>query len=97
MKSFALYFGVAALLLIWWNLSISIKIINYLKKEGFDASLFSNGFYVKGKIFKYLPLYKEHTIKKTGKTGKWYSQFYISFMLILVFVLFGIIAVSGMK
>ena len=95
MNSFAIVFGFLALLLIWWNLYISINIVNYLKKEGFDASLFRNGFYVKGKIFNYLPLYKEHTLKKTGKTGKYYVQFYVSFIGMLIMFLFGLIGVAG--
>ena len=97
MDSIAIIIGVVALMLIWGNLSISIKIVKYLRNEGFDASLFNNGFYVKGKIFDYVPLYKKVTMKKTGKTGKWYSLFYTSFILILVFLLLGILVVTGWK
>lgn len=97
MKSFAIVFGVLALVLIWWNLWISIQIVKYLKKEGEDASLFQKGFFIKGKIFEYLPKYKELTIKKTGKAGRYYSLFYITFIGMLVMLLFGILAVSGVN
>ena len=39
--------GIITLLLIWWYLSESIKIIECLKSKGKDVS------FVKGKIFKY--------------------------------------------
>ena len=93
MNSFAIFFGVIALILIWWNLWISIKIVNYLKDNGQDVSLFHNGFFIKGKIFQYLPIYKELTLKKIGKTGKYYVQFYVTFIGMLIMLLFGILAV----
>ena len=97
MNSFAIVFGVLALVLIWWNLWISIQIVKFLKSEGQDASLFRNGFFVKGKIFEYLPKYKELTMGKTGKTGKYYVQFYVSFIGMLIMLLFGILAIGNLK
>ena len=90
MNTIAIIFGVVALIFIWWNLWVSTKIVKYLKSNGENSSLFNNGFYVKGKIFKYLPLYKKISFENTGKVGQLYITFYISFFLILIFLIFGI-------
>ena len=97
MNSFAIVFGVLALVLIWWNLWISTQIVKFLKSKGQDASLFKNGFFVKGKIFDYLPKYKELTKGETGKTGKYYVQFYVTFIGMLIMLLFGILAMTSLK
>jgi hypothetical protein len=86
--------GIITLLLIWWNLSVSIKIVEYLKSKGEKVSLFSNVIFVKGRIFKYLPLYKKVTTEKDGKIGPLYNTFYLSFILSLVFLGIGIVLVS---
>lgn len=86
-------FGLITLILIWYNLHLSTSIVNYLKENGSEASLFTNGFYVRGKIFKYLPLYKEISFKKKGKIGSLYYLFYYSFMGIFFFLLLGILSV----
>ena len=90
MNTLAIILGVIALFLIWWNLWISIKIVKYLKSKGSDASLFSHGIYVKGKIFRYLPLYRKLSIENTGKVGQLYSLFYVSFISMLIVLIFGI-------
>ena len=90
MNTLAIILGVIALFIIWWNLWISVNIVKYLKREGNDASLFSHGIYVKGKIFRYLPLYRKLTLEKNGKVGNLYSLFYISFISMLIVLLFGI-------
>jgi len=90
MNSLAIILGLIALIFIWWNLWVSTKIVTFLKSKGENASLFSNGIYVKGKIFKYLPLYKKISFESTGKVGPLYTLFYITFFLIVIFVLFGI-------
>jgi hypothetical protein len=86
--------GVITLLLIWWNLWISIKIVKYLNEKGQDASLFRHGFFIKGKIFRYLPLYRKLTLEKTGNVGRLYSLFYVSFILMLAVLLIGISVAS---
>jgi hypothetical protein len=93
MNTLAIILGVIALFLVWWNLWISIKIVKYLKSKGNSASLFSHGIYVKGKIFRYLPLYRKLTIENTGKIGKLHSLFYFSFFSMLIVLAFGIILV----
>jgi hypothetical protein len=90
----AIVFGILALILIWWNLWISLQIVKYLKNESSDASLFRHGIYVKGKIFRYLPLYRKLTLEKNGKVGNLYSLFYISFISMLIILFFGIAVVS---
>jgi hypothetical protein len=94
MNTSIIIIGIVVLLFIWWNLSISIKIIDYLKSEGQEVSLFNNMIFVKGKIFKYLGLYKKTTIEKNGKVGSLYNAFYLSFILSMVFLGIGIILVS---
>ena len=90
MNTIAIILGVIMLFFVWWNLWISTKIIKYLKSKGENASMFSHGIYVKGKIFKYLPMYKKLTMDSTGKLGPLYSLFYISFFFMLIILLFGI-------
>jgi hypothetical protein len=94
MDTIAIIIGVIALLLIWWNLWISIKIVKYLNENGQDASLFLHKFFIKGKIFRYLASYKKISLKNTGKVGELYSLFYISFVLMLIVLLLGIAVVS---
>ncbi len=94
MNSLAIITGVIALCFIWWNLWISTKIVKYLKNKGENVSLYSNGFFVRGKIFRYLPLYRKLSIESTGKVGQLYITFYITFFLFLTFFIFGIAIVS---
>ena len=94
MNTLAIIIGVIALFFIWWNLWVTIEIIKYLKSKGEEVSLFSNGIYVRGKIFKYLPLYRKLTIECQGKVGNLYILFYTSFFLFLIFLIFGIIVVA---
>ena len=88
----AVLFGFITLLFLWYNLFVSISVLNYLKSKGFEVSLFNGGFFVKGKIFKYLPVYKEETFRNTGKTGALYFQFYLSFLLTMVFLILGLLS-----
>lgn len=85
--------GIITLLLIWWNLSVSIKIVEYLKNKKEKVSLFNNMIFVKGKIFKYLPLYKKVTIKEEGKVGPLYNTFYLTFILSMFFLGIGILMI----
>jgi len=94
MNSIAIIIGVITLLIIWWNLWVSTKIVKYLKNKGEDVSLYSNGFFVRGKIFKYLPLYRKLSIEDTGKVGQLYLTFYITFFSFLTFLIFGIALVA---
>jgi hypothetical protein len=94
MNSIAIIIGVITLLFIWWNLWVSTKIVKYLKNKGEDVSLYNNGFFVRGKIFKYLPLYRKLSIEDTGKVGQLYITFYITFFTFLAFLIFGIAMVA---
>ena len=87
-------FGLIALAFLWYNLYVSTAIIKYLKSRGEDASLFDGGVYVKGKIFKYLPLYEEHTYRETGRVGGLYPQFYISFAGLMISLLIGLMSLA---
>ncbi len=87
-------FGLIALAFLWYNLYVSTAIIKYLKSRGEDASLFDGGVYVKGKIFKYLPLYEEHTYRETGRVGGLYTQFYISFAGLMISLLIGLMSLA---
>lgn len=94
MNNPAIAFGIGALLSIWLNLWASVKIVKYLKDKGEDASLFNNQIFVKGKIFKYLPVYRRLSTEEYGKPGPLYYIFYISFIIILILLLTGLIMVS---
>ena len=89
-----IFTGIIALIFIWWNLWVSMKIIKYLKSKGEEASLFKNGIFVRGKIFTYLPLYKRLSLKADGKVGQLYYNFYVSFILFLASLLLGLVLVS---
>jgi len=92
--NYTIIFGLIALIFLWYNFYVSISIVKYLKSNGKEASLFTKGFYVKGKIFKYLPLYKEITLQNEGKVGSLYSHFYFTFLSMLFFLVLGLISVS---
>jgi len=94
MKTSVIIVGVITLLIIWMNLWVSIKIIDYLKSKGEDVSLFNSGFFVRGKIFKYLPLYKKISLDEEGKVGGLYTTFYITFFLFLFCLGLGLTMVS---
>ncbi len=85
--------GFVLLLLIWWNLSISVRIVKYLKSQNIDASLSEHGFFVKGRIFRYLPIYKKVTIEQEGKVGALYNQFYLSFAASVILFISGVLSV----
>ncbi len=88
----SIVFGLITLAFVWYNLFVSIAIIKYLRSMGKEASLYRCGFFVKGKIFAYLPVYKESTLKNNGKTGGLYYQFYLSFLLALIFLILGLLS-----
>ena len=90
MLKLSILFGVLALLMIWWNLWISLQIVKYLQEKNRPASLFRGGFFVKGKIFSYLPVYKKVTTEEYGRPGSLYGRFYISFFGMVLFFLLGI-------
>ncbi|MBC2837811.1 hypothetical protein [Robiginitalea sp. SC105] len=69
--------------------------MKYLKSRGREVSLFDSGFFIKGKIFRYLPLYKEVTLREKGKTGSLYYQFYLSFVLAMAFLLLGLFSLQA--
>ena len=94
MKILVIAIGIIILLFIWWNLWVSVNIVKYLKDKGEDASLFNNKIFIKGKIFKYLPVYKRLSLEEYGKTGPLYYTFYLSLVLSFIFLLIGLIIVS---
>lgn len=94
MNLLAIIIGVITLFFIWWNLWVSVKIVKFLKSKGEEVSLFNNGFFVRGKIFMYLPLYRKLSIETSGKVGHLYITFYITFFLFLIFLIFGIAIVT---
>jgi len=94
MDKTAIILGLITLIFLWINLLISVRIINYLKKYNEDASLFNYGLFVRGKIFKYLPLYRKITKEKEGKIGSLYFSFYATFFLAMISLSFGIAAAA---
>ncbi len=93
MNTTVIIVGLITLLFIWINLWVSTNIINYLKNKGIKASMFNNRIFIKGKIFKYLPVYKKTSLEHDGKVGLLYYFFYISFVLALLFLGLGVILV----
>lgn len=90
MKPFIIY-GLLALVFIWYNLYLSNSIVNYLKQHQKEASLFDKGgLFVRGKIFKYLPIFKNTSLKVEGKVHSNYHLFYLSFFLYLFFLILGL-------
>ena len=79
---------------LWWNLAISVRIMNYLKEFYKGASLFNHGIFVRGKIFQYLPLYRRITLEKDGKVGSLYFSFYATFFMAMFSLVMGIIVVA---
>lgn len=79
--------GVATFILIIWNMIISIRITEELKKRNILAKIAHK----RGQIFKYLIVYKDITTKETGKPGPLYNQFIVSFSLFLLSLFTGII------
>ncbi len=90
MESYWLLFGSLCLVFLWINLWASIRIIAYLKSRGEEASLFKKGFFIKGRIFRYLGRYKSLTTQEYGRAGKWLPVFYLSFTFVLTCLALGI-------
>ncbi len=87
MNDLLIVLGIIIFALIIWNLSISIKISNELKKRNIKANIA----YRRGLIFKYLKLYKEITVEETGKAGQLYFWFLISFYSYFTLLIIAII------
>lgn len=79
--------GIISLGLLLWNLWISIQIVKYLNENNVKAKIAHQ----RGRIFKFLPVYKRITIKATGKVGPLYNLFVISFVLFSIFLITGIV------
>lgn len=84
-----------ALFLIWWNLWVSREIVIYLNKKGERVSLFKFGFFIKGKVFSYLPLYRKRSLEEEGQVGKLYWQFYFSFAAAIFLVMIGVLMLGS--
>ena len=82
--------GFFALTFLIWNFTISAKIMNYLKIHGEEVSLATMHF----KIFDNAGKYKDLTIRESGKVGKHYNTFLLTFLIFAFFLLTGIILVS---
>lgn len=95
MDYLALYIGIICLLFIWWNLWISMRIVLYLRDHDHDASLFKGPIFIKGRIFRYLPVYKQISKEEEGRTGSLYRWFYISFVGMSLFFLAGLFVVMS--
>jgi len=93
MNTIVIIIGIIILIFIWWNFWVSIQIVKYIKRKGEKVRLFKNFLFVKGKIFKYLPVYKKLTIQENDKVGQLYYYFYLSFILSMFFLGFGILMV----
>lgn len=75
---------------ILWNLYVSIQIVTYLNENNIESKIAHQ----RGRIFKFLPLYKKISFEKTGKVGKLYNSFILSFVLYIIFLLIGILLVA---
>jgi hypothetical protein len=82
--------GILTAILIILNLIVSIIISQVLKKHQISAKI-AHG---RGAIFKYLKIYKEITVKDSGKPGSLYFLFIISFIMFLSSLFVGIIISS---
>ena len=78
--------GFITLVLIWWNLYVSVQIVKYLRERGIDARIAHR----KGSIFKYLSTYRKISAKETGREGPLYQQFVVSFLLFMSTLFIGI-------
>lgn len=93
MDNVVIIIGFICLLFLWWNLYISTKIIDFLRGKGEKANLFQAGFFIKGRIFNYLPIYKKYSMEEDGKPGTLYYLFYFTFYMMLLFLGLGILMV----
>ena len=83
------FYGGICLVCLWVNLWASNRIIEFLRASGKDASLFKGGFFIKGKIFSYLPEYRD-LARRNGRPTHLLSVFWISFALALTAFVFGV-------
>ncbi len=85
----AVAFGILAVVLLIWNFSISVRIMNYIKEKGEQV----NPALMHVRIFDLAQKYKRITTEENGKPGKFYAQFLLSFVLFAIFLFLGIISV----
>lgn len=85
-----LFIGIISVGLLLWNLWVSIQIVKYLNDNNVNARIAHQ----RGRIFRFLPVYKKITIEATGKIGPLYSFFVLSFVLFSICLLIGIVLVS---
>jgi len=79
--------GTITFFLILWNLLISVRIVNELKKRHIKARIAHR----RGLIFKYVRQYKDITLAEDGSIGPLYRPFILSFILFSIGLLTGII------
>jgi hypothetical protein len=80
------FIGLVCFGLLMWNLWISIQIVKYLNDHNIKAKIAHQ----RGRIFKFLPIYKKTTYESTGKVGPYYNLFFISFFLFSICLIIGI-------
>jgi hypothetical protein len=83
------FWGIACLVCLWINLWASTRIIEFMNAKGHKASLFKDGFFIKGKIFSYLPQFGD-LAKREGRTTYLLPVFWISFALAFIAFFVGI-------
>lgn len=89
-KSLVILVGFIALIFLVWNFTISSGIMNYLKDHGEKVNPATMHF----KIFDNANKYKQITINESGKVGKLYGPFLLSFSIFAIILLSGIILVA---
>ena len=80
-------FLVLAIICVLCGVVSSIMIISFLSKRGTKINYFLIRIY----IYKYINQYRKITIEETGKVGPLFYSFIISFILALIFAIFGIL------
>ncbi len=89
-NSVILVIGVLAFIILVWNFTISVRILNYLKSRGEKV----NPATMHVQIFDNASKYKQLTLKETGKIGNLYNVFLLSFSIFAIILLSGIILVT---
>lgn len=79
--------GLITFALILWNLRISMQIADELTKRGIRVRIAHQ----RGRIFKYLKMYREITAGEAGRPGPLYFRFILSFVLFMTSLFAGIV------
>jgi uncharacterized membrane protein YhaH (DUF805 family) len=82
-----IFFLVFAVVFIFTNLYLSLRIVHDLRRRGYDASYF----WMRIMIIKYAHQYKKITIEKTGEPGPFYRPWLITINGALLFALLAVL------